>query len=116
LQYFIAIFFSLLYHYTEEGHKMEPLTLGERIQLMRRRRALTQHQLARCMGVAQSEIVRLETGLVKDPHFSRIIALATALEVTTDWLGGLRDLTDEANTTREAPPKRPRPRTTQPVG
>jgi len=108
---------------------MEPLTLGERISLLRRRRALTQHQLAQRIGVAQSEIHRLETGLVKDPHFSRIIALAKALQVTTDWLGGLRDLTDTADTTPPALPPRqpstrtqrqsavpPRPRTAQPVG
>jgi transcriptional regulator with XRE-family HTH domain len=68
---------------------MDDLTLGERVVLMRRRRGMTQGQLAAVLGVGQSEIHRLETGLVKDPHASRIIALAQALRVTTDWLLGL---------------------------
>jgi transcriptional regulator with XRE-family HTH domain len=94
---------------------MEPLTLGERIALLRRRQHLTQRQLASAIGVAQTEIVRLETGLVKDPHASRIIALAQALRVSSDWLLGLRDITDEADTTPPTPPKRPRPRKAAPV-
>jgi hypothetical protein len=36
--------------------------------------------------VAASEIHRLEQGLVRDPRSSRIVALAAALEVTTDLL------------------------------
>lgn len=68
---------------------MDELSLGERICLMRRRRGMTQGQLAAVVGVAQSEIHRLETGLTKDPHASRVIALAQALHVTSDWLLGL---------------------------
>jgi transcriptional regulator with XRE-family HTH domain len=69
------------------------------------------------IGVAQSEIHRLETGLVRDPHMSRIRALAQALHVTTDWLVGLQDSADTNDRTPPAPPpKRPRPRTTAPVG
>lgn len=56
---------------------------------MRRRRHMTQGQLAAVVGVAQTEIHRLETGLVKDPHMSRVMELAKALQVTTDWLVGL---------------------------
>ena len=68
---------------------MDDLTLGERIMLQRRRHNMTQTQLAAIIGVQQSEIHRLETGLTKDPHMSRIVALAKAFNVTTDWLVGL---------------------------
>jgi transcriptional regulator with XRE-family HTH domain len=90
---------------------MQPLTLGERIALLRRRHRLTQQQLAARLGVAQSEIHRLERGGVKDPHMSRVVALAQALHVTTDWLVGLRDRADEADSTPPTPP-----RTAAPVG
>jgi len=68
---------------------MDELSLGERISLMRRRRHMTQVQLGALIGVAQSEIHRLEIGLVKDPHATRIRALAQALHVSSDWLLGL---------------------------
>src|SRR6516162_1806390 len=74
---------------------MEPLTFGERISLVRRRLGLTQQELAKRMGIAQTEIHRLETGLVKDPHMSRVVALANKLGVSTDWLLGRQDVVVE---------------------
>jgi len=68
---------------------MDDLTLGERIGLMRRRHHMTQQQLAAAIGTTQTEIYRLETGMIKDPHASRIVALAHVLKVTTDWLLGM---------------------------
>lgn len=68
---------------------MDELSLGERVSLMRRRRQMTQLQLAAMMQVTQTEIHRLETGIIKDPHSSRIVALARALQVSSDWLLGL---------------------------
>src|SRR3989442_3270609 len=85
---------------------MEPLTFGERLALIRKRRKLTQRQLAECIGCQQSDIHRLESGLVTDPHMSRLVALAQALQVSTDWLSGLRDMIDEADT---PPPPQPKP-------
>ncbi len=84
---------------------MQPLTFGERLALIRKRRKLTQRQLAERIGCQQSDIYRLEAGLVNDPHMSRLVALAQAVQVSTDWLSGLRDTTDEADTT---PPAQPR--------
>ena len=97
---------------------MQPLTLGERLALIRKRRKLTQRQLAETIGCQQSDIHRLEAGLVSDPHTSRLVALAQALQVSTDWLVGLRDTADEADTVPAAPlpTKRQRPRKTAPVG
>jgi len=74
---------------------MEGLTLGERIALVRRRRKLTQRTLAAQIGCQQSDIHRLEAGLVTDPHASRVVALAKALQVSTDWLLGLKAGMDE---------------------
>ena len=62
------------------------MTFGERLALARRRRKLTQKALAERLGVAPSEVHRLERGLVQDPHGSRVVALADALGVTTDYL------------------------------
>ena len=74
---------------------MELLSLGERVALARRRRKLTQRKLAAHIGCQQSDIHRLEAGLVTDPHASRIVALAQALQVSTDWLLGLKAGMDE---------------------
>jgi len=90
---------------------MQPLTFGERLALIRKRHKLTQRQLAERIGCQQSDIHRLESGLVSDPHMSRLVALAQALQVSTDWLSGLRDTTDEADTAPPPQPTRQRPRT-----
>ncbi len=42
---------------------------------------LTQEQLAERSGVGITTINRIETGTVKDPHFSTLRKLAAALEV-----------------------------------
>jgi len=99
---------------------MEPLTFGERLALIRKRRKMTQRGLAECIGCQQSDIYRLESGLVSDPHMSRLVALAQALKVSTDWLTGLRATLDEGEavppTPPKPPPKRPRSRKAASVG
>ena len=94
---------------------MAPLTFGERIALIRKRRDMTQQALAAQIGTTQTEIYRLEKGVVKDPHMSRVKALAQHLQVSTDWLMGLKDMADEGAPTAPAP-QRPRARTAAPVG
>jgi len=74
---------------------VETLSLGERVALARRRRKLTQRALAAQIGCQQSDIHRLEAGLVTDPHASRVVALAKALRTSTDWLLGLKEGMDE---------------------
>ena len=98
---------------------MEPLRFGERLALMRKRRNMTQRHLAECIGCQQSDIYRLESGLVNDPHMSRLVAIAQALQISTDWLVGLRTTLDEVDAvppTPTKPPKRPRSRKTAPIG
>src|SRR5262245_18981590 len=89
-QYTIALFLALVYYLMQEVINMKPLTFGERLALIRKRRKLTQRKLAECIRCQQSDIHRLESGLVTDPHMSLLVALAQALQVSTDWLPGLR--------------------------
>ena len=66
-----------------------PESLGERIRRLRRAQALTQAQLARGAGCAQSQVSAWELGLV--PSLESAIRLARALSVTLDALvGGAR--------------------------
>ena len=104
-----------MYYLMQEVTDMQPLTFGERLALIRKRRKLTQRQLAERIDCQQSDIHRLESGLVSDPHMSRLVALAQALQVSTDWLSGLRDTTDEADTVPPPQPTRQRTRKAAPV-
>ena len=56
------------------------------LRYWRRRRALTQHDLAERSGVAQVTIARVETGSAARP--STVRRLAEALDVTVDQLLG----------------------------
>lgn len=56
---------------------MKQLTLRE----MRKRRGLTQVQLAAASGVTQTCISGIERGDVHDPNFSTVVKLATALRI-----------------------------------
>jgi transcriptional regulator with XRE-family HTH domain len=55
--------------------------VGDQLKKVRRRAMLTQEQLAERSGVGITTINRIETGTVKDPHFSTLRKLAAALEV-----------------------------------
>ena len=55
--------------------------VGDQLKKVRRRAMLTQEQLAEKSGVGITTINRIETGAVKDPHFSTLRKLARALEV-----------------------------------
>jgi transcriptional regulator with XRE-family HTH domain len=80
--------------------------VGERVLLLRRRGGLSQHALAAKAGVDVMTISRLESGTKKRLEVEPLARLAVALGVSTDHLLGL-------NT---SPQKRPRSRTTAPVG
>lgn len=68
-------------------------TLGERLVLFRKRAGLTQRQLAQKIDCAQSDLWRIESGTVQDPHWSRMVALAEALDVSLDALAGKKGCT-----------------------
>lgn len=56
---------------------MQQLTLRE----ARKRRRLSQEQLAAKSGVKQTNISAIERGAVRDPNSSTLLALAAALEM-----------------------------------
>ena len=84
-------------------------SLGDRIRKARGWCGLSQAALARRIGVSSTTMNKIEGGNTPDPRASRITAMADALDVSADYLLG--------RTVETTPPrKRPRPRTTAPVG
>lgn len=66
------------------------MTLGDRIKFRRETLHLTRDDLASSTGMSHTQIFRYEKG-ESQPTADVIVALATALNVTADWLLGLRD-------------------------
>ena len=54
--------------------------LGEGVKTARRKRFMTQAQLAKAAGISQRTLVNIETNKV-EPHFSTILKLADALSI-----------------------------------
>ena len=67
------------------------MTFGERILLRRRRRGLTQRELAQAAGMNANTLARVERGEVKDLAGQLVAGLARALGCTSDYLLGLTD-------------------------
>ena len=82
--------------------------IGQRVMQARRQLGLTQRQLATQAGTSLAVITRLETGK-QSVSAERLASIAEILEVSLDYLAGR---TEDPT----PPPKRPRPRTTAPVG
>jgi transcriptional regulator with XRE-family HTH domain len=95
--------------------------LGERVLVLRRRMALSQHGLADKAGVDVMTISRLERGDKKRLEVEPLARLAEALGVTTDYLLGRdtpkrrRSKLEEEAPAPTPPPKRPRPRKAAPA-
>ena len=71
------------------------MTFGERVLLMRRRRGLTQQELATQAGLNKNTIARIEQGSIKDLGGQSVAKIAQALQVRTDFLLGLEELDAE---------------------
>ena len=82
--------------------------LAERLKHHRRRLGLTQLEFAEQTGIPNQVISRLEHGH-QSLYVERLVALATTLNVSMDYLVGR---TDDPT----PPRKRPRPRRAAPVG
>ena len=65
------------------------MTLGEKITDLRKKRGLSQEDLAITLGVSRQAVSKWELGDAT-PDTDKIIALADYFDVTTDWL--LRDI------------------------
>jgi len=76
---------------------MEPRdpTIGERVLVMRRRRGLTQQELATRARMSKTALTRLETGL-QSVYAERLATLARCLNVSTDYLFGLQEAPQDA--------------------
>jgi transcriptional regulator with XRE-family HTH domain len=67
-----------------KGGRME--TVGQRIEAARRRRVMTQSELARDAGVAVITITRLEGDKIGNPRPDTVRKLARVLDVDPAWL------------------------------
>jgi transcriptional regulator with XRE-family HTH domain len=82
--------------------------MGERVLLLRRRAALSQHELAQKAGIDVMTISRLERGTKKRLEVESLARLSCALGVTTDYLLGRHNSGDD---TTALPPQPKRQRT-----
>lgn len=78
-------------------------TLGERILILRRRRGLTQRELAEATGLNTNTIARVERGDLKDLGGQLVAKLAKALETTADFLLGLSEDPRQGNENEHRP-------------
>ena len=76
------------------------MTLGEKIIDLRKKRGLSQEELAITLGVSRQAVSKWETD-ESTPDTAKIVALAEYFHVTTDWL--LRDIAPEPDTGKTAP-------------
>lgn len=75
------------------------MELSGRLRQIRREKGLTQKQLEELSGVPQNTISRIEIGTIKVITTPTLIALARALEVTTDYLLGMDDAESDTQPT-----------------
>ena len=73
--------------------------IGKRIASLRKKKGLTQEQLAEKHGYARTTLGKMEAGL-RDFKSTEIIALANYFNVSTDYLLGLTDM--KANNLEDA--------------
>jgi len=79
--------------------------VARRVKERREAFGWTQEELSRRSGIRQGGIARIESGKNRNIETSTLIALAKALDVSTDWLLGLTpdaDADDEASRARWA--------------
>jgi transcriptional regulator with XRE-family HTH domain len=81
----------------------------DRLRLARAQLRLSQERLGKAIGLDQAYISKIERGEVQDITVTTLARLADALQVSTDYLLGRRDI--------PTPPRtRPRSRKAAPVG
>lgn len=64
------------------------MEIGERIRWLRKQRNMTIETLARKVGVTRQTISRYETGAIEDIPKSKLESVASALDVSCDYLRG----------------------------
>lgn len=63
---------------------------GERLKYARKAKGLTQTELAMLLGITQKSYQRMESG-VHDLKMSTIYQLCKVLDISSDWLLGLKN-------------------------
>jgi|RhiMetdeSRZDD1v2_1073273.scaffolds.fasta_scaffold2195038_1 transcriptional regulator with XRE-family HTH domain len=87
--------------------------LGTRVRQRREHLGWSQTALAEQTGIPTPNLSRIEHGR-QSIYIARLVDLAEALQVSTDYLLGRTD--DPTPVPPNPPPKRPRSRKTTPVG
>ncbi|ANY70442.1 hypothetical protein BBD42_31050 [Paenibacillus sp. BIHB 4019] len=68
--------------------------LGERIAALRKKRGLSQYELAERLGFSRGKLANYEQG-TRQPDYDTLNKIATFFEVTTDFLLGRSDETNK---------------------
>jgi transcriptional regulator with XRE-family HTH domain len=66
------------------ANTLTPMEIGERIRLERRKKKMSQEELARRTGVTQGLISQIENGTNDSSKY--LTAIARALDISPDWL------------------------------
>ena len=75
----------------EEEKPSKDAPIGKRIDYIRRKKGLSQNDLGKALDIDTRTIKRYESGIVKI-SLDMLKKIAEALEVTTDYLLGVRDI------------------------
>src|SRR5829696_1573124 len=65
---------------------MEGNPIGQRLRAVRRGAGISQQKLSELSGVTLSQLSKLEQGVIRDPHASKLISIASALNVSVSDL------------------------------
>jgi transcriptional regulator with XRE-family HTH domain len=65
---------------------IEPMTIGDKVKLLRKKIKMTQQELAEAAGLSFTFINYLENGKRKNPSQDTIAALAKALNTSSEFL------------------------------
>ena len=67
--------------------------LAENIKRLRNKKGLSQEKLARLADISTVTLVKIESGVAKEPTITTIIKIAGALEISIDELVGRKRFT-----------------------
>lgn len=86
---------------------MSNMELGEKIQISRKKKGMSQEDLANVLNVSRQAVQKWESG-VSNPELNKVIELGRVLDVSLDWLLGekaesQKDLATEEEPTQEEP-------------
>jgi len=65
---------------------MEGNPIGQRLRAVRRGAGISQQKLSELSGVTLSQLSKLEQGVIRDPHASKLMSIASALNVSVSDL------------------------------